>query len=376
MERKKFMSYLDLPVIDAHIHIHTNDVNNPRVEFERHEEKVTEIFKKTNYESMVLMATGFGHDYCFEKSGRVNLIETAIGYYLKDKCPEKTYLFGGFSRNYHKPEKNTAEMLLEQAKFRVAAGCDGFKSLDGLLATYRMVGAKLSDPVTDLYYDYLEKNGIPLTIHLSGPMQVFDKNSIIYAGDDKQDEYRAIMKDMYEDVEEVLRKFPKLTLIIAHFAFLSHNLEKAEEMLTKYENLYFDMTPNIFMYEDFNKYPDSEMRAFFKRVQNKLIYGTDTFLEDGILDDPIQVQVVRGYFEKEKPELLTQMEIKTLPMDEEFLRKMYYENFIGIVGKEPRKVNYKMAIEEAEHILSDYRAWLSERDIDFLTRIKAYFENK
>ena len=54
------------------------------------------------------------------------------------------------------PEKNTAELYLEQAKFRVAAGCDGFKSLDGRVCTYRNVGYKLSDSVTDLYYDYLD----------------------------------------------------------------------------------------------------------------------------------------------------------------------------------------------------------------------------
>ena len=370
------MSYLDLPVIDDHIHIHTNDNDVPRVStLKRHEEIVEEIFEKTNDEAITLLASGFASDYKYEVGGNVNLIENAIGYYLKDKIQKKIYFFGAFSRDFHKPDKNTRKMYLEQAKFRVAAGCDGFKSLDGLLTTYRNIGARFSDPVTELYFEYLEKNRVPIAIHLLQPNNIFEKDCVMYVGEDKIEETRILIKDIKEDVEELLNKFPKLTLIIPHFYFLSHDLDEAERFMTKYENVYFDLTPNIFMYYDFNKYNDEELRAFFKRISHKLIYGTDTFIEEGILDIPIQVNVVRDYFEKEQSEFLSGMGIKTLPMDEDFLKKIYYENFIGIVGNEPRKVNAKMAIEECDCLLTEYRAWLSKKDIDFLIQIKNYFEN-
>jgi len=233
------MCYLDLPLIDAHVHIHSSD--NKRVEFDRHEEIITDIFTKTKYESIVLMSTGFDSEYDFENSGNVNLIETALGYYLKEKSKQKIYLFGAMSRNYHKPERNTKEYFLEQAKFRHSAGCDGFKSLDGRLCTYRNVGAKFSDDITDLYFEYLEKNNIPITIHLGGPNAVFNKNSVLYAGNDKVEDYRSLIKDIRDDIDELLGKFPKLHLICAHFYFMSDNLERAEEMLAKYENLYFDL---------------------------------------------------------------------------------------------------------------------------------------
>lgn len=370
------MEYKNVQVVDAHIHIHAYNMEQyGRVPFDRHEEIVNEIFDKTNYDAINLVATGFKSTYHFEKAGKVNLIDTALGYYLKEKCKQKIYLFGAFSRNYHFPEKNTKELYLEQAKFRIAAGCDGFKSLDGIFDSYREVGAKFSDSITEPYFEYLEKNNIPITIHFCGPNQVFDKNSIIYAGDEKQEEYKSIIKDVHADVEELLKKFPKLTLICAHFYFMSDDLEKAEYMLTKYENLYFDLTPDIFMYHDFNKYPDDEIRAFLKRNQHKIIYGTDIFIEEDESEKPIHYSVIREFFEKENSPFLNDLGLKPLKMDDEFLEKIYFENFKKIAGDEPRKVNPKMAIEECDCLLTDYRQWLSDKDIEFLTNIKTYFNN-
>lgn len=371
------MCYLDLPIIDGHIHVHTNDVDNLRVSsLKRHEEINDEIFKKTNDEAIVYVACGYSGGYHEEKSGHVNLVDTAIGYYLKDKCPQKIYLFGAFSREFHKPEKISKEYYLEQAKFRVAAGCDGFKSLDGLLDTYRKVGVKFSDPVTDLYFDYLEKNNIPIVIHMKGPdSAVSDEKSGYYVGKDRVEECKKMIADIDSDVEELLTKFPKLTLILPHFYFMSHRLDKAEEIMQKWDNVYFDLTPNICMFYDFNKIPDNEMRAFFKRNENKILYGTDTFIEEGIGEIPIQVNVVRDYFEKDNSELLSQMGIKTLPMDEEFLKKIYYENMLGLVGDEPKPVDKKKAIIECNCLLEEYKEYLSEKDLAFVKEIKAYFEN-
>jgi len=369
------MGFKNFPITDAHIHVHSYDLKSGRIAFERHEEIINEIFEKTGYDAINLVATGYKGSYDFEKAGKVNLVDMPIGYYLKEKCKQKIYLFGAFSRNYHKPEKNTAQMLLEQAKFRVSAGCDGFKSLDGIYDTYGELGAKLSDSITEPYFEYLEKNNIPITIHLLGPDQVFDKNSIIYAGDEKQEEYKKIRKDVHDDVEELLKKFPKLTLICAHFYFMSNDLEKAEYMMSKYENLYFDLTPDIFMYHDFNKYPDEEIRAFLKRNENKIIYGTDIFIEEDKNDKPVHYSIIREFFEKEDSAFLKDYNLKSLKMDDDFLKKIYYENFKRIVGDEPRKVNPKMAMEECDCLLTDYRQWLSDKDVEFLTSIKAYFNN-
>ncbi len=377
------MRYLDLPVIDAHVHLHTNDdmhksdKEDLRLDtLKRHEEINDEIFKKTNYAAINYICTGFSSGYHEEKSGKVNLMDTPVGYYLKDKCPQKIYLFGAFSREYHKPEKVSQEYYLEQAKFRYSAGCDGFKSVDGLLRTYRDVGARFSDPITDLYFDYLEKNRIPIMIHMKGPDNaVNDETSGYYVGKDKVDEFKKIIADISDDVDELLTKFPKLTLVLPHFYFMSHDLDKAEEFMTKWENVYFDLTPNICMYYDFNKIPDNEMRAFFKRNENKIIYGTDTFIEEGIGEIPLQVMCVRDYFEKENSEFLSSMGIKTLPMDEEFLKKIYYKNFIKIAGEEPRPVNAKLVIEECDCMLSDYREYLSDKHIVFLNQIKEHFKN-
>jgi len=370
------MRYLDLPVIDGHIHVLTNDSPPTRVPFHRHEEIVTEIFQKSNYEAATLLCYGYTFEYYHEKTGSINLMDMPMGYYLKDKCKEKLYLFGSFSRNYHKPELNTQEFYLEQAKFRHAAGCDGFKSLDGILATYRTVGARISDPVTDLYYDYLEKNHIPIMIHLLGPYELLQEDCVLYPGKERVEEYREIFEEITADVEELMTKFPKLTLIFPHFYFQSKNLDKVEEMMDKWENVYFDLTPNIFMYHDFNQYPDDVVRSFFVRRADRILYGTDTFIEENIRPVPLQVEVVRDFFEKEHSDFLAEMGIRTLPLDEETLKKIYYKNMRKLVGPEPRPVNPKMVLEECSHLMENYRPYLLDREVEFLQNIQHYFENR
>lgn len=370
------MRYKDFPVMDCHIHNHTNEEPASRVAFHRYEEITNEIFEKTDNDAITFVAIGYAGDYNFEKSGPVNLPETAIGYYLKDKMRQKIYLFGALSRNYHKPERNTPEMLLEQAKFRYAAGCDGFKSLDGHVNTYRKVGARLSDPITDLYFDYLEKNRIPINIHCANPEDVFEEDSIIYIGKERVEEAKKIYRDVRLDVEELLTKFPKLTLILPHFYFLSRDLEQVEAIFNRWENVYFDMTPNIFMYYDFNRYSDDYLRGFFRRNAHRLLYGTDTYIEENIRPIPIQVEVVRDFFEKEHSEFLSEMGIRTFPMDDDFLKKMYYENFTKLVGPNPRPVNRSMALEECRHLLEEYGAYLSAKETDDLRKIQQYFQNE
>ena len=85
------MEYKNLPLIDAHIHVHSYSAECLRVPFERHEEIINELFAKTDYDAVTLVATGFKGSFNIEKSGKVNLLDTPMGYYLKDKCKQKYY---------------------------------------------------------------------------------------------------------------------------------------------------------------------------------------------------------------------------------------------------------------------------------------------
>lgn len=365
------MGYRNLPIVDAHIHVHMNSDNTVRPTLQRQEQILQDIFEKTGDEAIVLLACSYGGTSTFGKAGKIILMDTPLSFYLKEKCPRKIYNFAAISHHHLQPEKNTQQFFLEQVKFRYAAGCDGFKSLDGLLNVYKDQKCRLSDPSLDLMYAFLEENQIPLLMHVGGPMEVYEKGSIIYSDDPEL----ARPEELYEDVTALLEKFPKLTLILAHFNFMSRNLEKAEYMLSKWENLYFDLTPNIFMYWDFNKLPDETVRGFFRRNCHKILYGTDTFIEEGIRPVPLQVELVRDYFEKEASDFLAEHQVRPLPMEDEVLRKMYRENVMRLLPAQPRPVSGAHVVEECQQLLT-YETLLNKHDIQLLRQMIAYFQYK
>jgi len=51
----------------------------------------------------------------------------------------------------------------------------------------------------------------------------------------------------------MMRKHPKLKIVLAHFGFLTEHIDWASDWLDEFENLYFDLTPSLFMYYDFQK---------------------------------------------------------------------------------------------------------------------------
>ncbi|MBE5869561.1 MAG: hypothetical protein E7293_11515 [Lachnospiraceae bacterium] len=356
------MSYYDLPIIDCHIHVSANGDNSKRPSLQRHQEFVQEVFDKTGDEAMVLLSYWYEKGDLFGKAGGVNLMDTPLGYYLKQKCPQKLYLFGAVSRHMQTPSRNTREFYLEQTKFRHQAGCDGFKSLAGHCKNYRIMG-RLSAPVLDLHYEYLEAHQLPIMIHVGNPqVLILEKSEQV-----EPQEY-------LEDITELLTKFPKLRLILPHFNFMSQDLDKAEDLLNRWENLYFDLTPNIFMYEDFNKYPDQVVRSFFERNSDKILYGTDTFLEEGNLNPPLQVQVVRDFFEKEHSDFLASMGLHTVPLSKNVLKKIYRDNLMKLLPDTPSPLNPEYVIKECEGLLA-YPSYLNENDGILLQEIIAYFKN-
>ena len=251
---------------------------------------------------------------------------------------------------------------LEQTKFRHQAGCDGFKSLAGHCKNYRTMG-RLSAPALNLHYEYLEKHRLPIMIHVGNPQELF-----------KEDGGQANPEKYPEDITKLLTKFPKLHLILPHFNFMSQNLDKAEDLLNRWENLYFDLTSNIFMYHDFNKYPDQVIRSFFERNTDKILYGTDTFLEEGNLSPPLQVQVVRDFFEKEHSDFLAAMGIHTVPLSKNVLKKIYHDNLMELLPDTPSPLKPEYVIKECEGLLA-YPSYFNDNDVILLQEIIAYFKN-
>lgn len=118
-------------------------------------------------------------------------------------------------------------------------------------------------------YAAAEAAGFPLLMHVADPPELWDPENApdfarehgwLYVG-----EGYPTLEELYGQVEDILTRFPKLTVIFAHFLFLSNDRERAADLLTRHPNAHFDLTPGTEMFLNFAEDP-GRMAGIFPAV--------------------------------------------------------------------------------------------------------------
>ena len=140
-------------------------------------------------------------------------------------------------------------------------------------------------------------------------------------------------------MDTVLSRHPQLKLILAHFYFLSADLERAGCFLNTHPTVCFDLAPHIEMYHDFSNAP-GVAKAFFLRYQDRILYGSD--IDTRALARGAQALMrfipwlIRSMLEKEGSLATPDGKRYTgLGLSHEVLEKIYHINFERIYGNQP-----------------------------------------
>jgi predicted TIM-barrel fold metal-dependent hydrolase len=152
------------------------------------------------------------------------------------------------------------------------------------------VGLMFDDPKNLLLYEACDKVGLPVMFHI--------------------DQNKNMVEKGMERVDNVLKKYPKCTLI-AH-AYWWRQLHDADRQLQQYPNLYADLSGTVV--PDLLNRDHKFAREFIIRNQDKLLFGTDegwwsfkkdpspykhyTFFETLKLPDDVRYKIYRGNAEK------------------------------------------------------------------------------
>jgi len=352
------MNYKNIPISDAHIHVFWDKPLKERLEL------LKSIMEKHNYDTATILAIPLNSA---RKVKSRDYLENLKAFYIKSQMPEKIYAFSGFS-HYYDDTKNTPEFYLKQAEFYMAAGFDGLKMIEGRPNQRFILGHGYDDPRYDLMYEYAEKNHIPIVIHASGVERSWQKGGK-YANDPLG------FFDYYKELDHMMSKFPKLKVTFAHFNFITGHIDMAAEFLDKWENIYYDICPNQFMFLDFQKKPD-EWKEFFIKYQDRIIYGTDigsnTKDLDGKEADSL-VHMVRGFFEENDPFAELGYAFVPIPLDDDILRKFYKDNMMKFYeGKAPKKLVPSVMKEEVDAV-TKMRILLNVDEAADLELIKTIF---
>ncbi|MCX7599190.1 MAG: amidohydrolase, partial [Armatimonadetes bacterium] len=171
--------------------------------------------------------------------GRVVLVsiqEPASGWglpqslYMKARHPGRFYVFAGLN---HAARLSGGRVnrpgLGEQVAAFAAMGCDGIKMIEGKPTSRRQMNVPVTDAYYAEYWERVEELGLPIVWHVNDPEEFWDPQRL--PGWAKKHDWGYGPEDvtkeqLYAEVDEVLRRHPRLKVIFAHFYFLSADLPR------------------------------------------------------------------------------------------------------------------------------------------------------
>lgn len=289
--------------------------------------------------------------------------QNILGILYKALYPGRLFCYAGF--DYYKPSGVDGTDLERQAREYAAMGFDGIKMVELKPTVYRNLGGvRLGGPRYDGMFSFLEESGMPVLLHMGDPETFWHRdrapafaveNGWLY-GEGGYPELEAL----YADVENMLRRHPGLKVSLAHFFFLSDDIERAERVMAEYPGACLDITPGTEMYGSFSQIPE-KWRDFFIAHSGRILFGTDngwgsmTPMEEKIAFARENVGVMRRFLETGDSFEGYGMALRGLDLPVTALENIYWKNFERIAGKTPKPVAMDRAAAYASRMAELYR---------------------
>ncbi len=254
------------------------------------------------------------------------------------------YAFGGL----HSTDRYAAIAPEIQAKALLELGCDGFKIMN-CPSHRKFFEHGFNDMRYDKMFELFEKEGTPLTIHVNDPEEFWQPNGEFYG------KGMPTKKQLYDEIFEVLDRHPNLKISFAHFFFLSNCPFEAERVMEKYPNVYFDLTPGVEMYYNFDNNLEF-WRGFFTKYSHRILFGTDCNTYKDWTNKDLVLLVYRKL--TESTDYFTQVcykkdfTIRGMNLPEDVVERICYTNFYDFVGKK-KPVDVEKFYEYCERIIHD-----------------------
>jgi predicted TIM-barrel fold metal-dependent hydrolase len=127
---------------------------------------------------------------------------------------------------------------------------------------------------------------MPVNIHVAEPYWMYEpmdstNDGLMNAYKWRIDKSKGELLDhaeLIKTLENAVNANPKTTFIACHFANSEYNLDILGALLDKYPNLYADISARYGETTSIPRY----MNAFYKKYQNRLLYGTDMGMDSAM----------------------------------------------------------------------------------------------
>ena len=155
---------------------------------------------------------------------------------------------------------------------------------------------------------------------------------------------------LHAELNEVMRRHPLLKLSLAHWGFLSYDIDDAYKFLSDHPNAVFDITPGGEQFLNMLKNWD-EWHEFIVKYQDRIVYGTDLYPfedrnNDGWFEDVTRRPFfIRNFFETDSEHDYLGEKFKGVKLEENVIDKIYYGNSSRLRG-EPKAIDKEYVLRE------------------------------
>ncbi len=150
------------------------------------------------------------------------------------------------------------------------------------------LGMHFTDDRMKPFFKRMAELGLPINIHVAEPYWMYlpidaHNDGMMNAKNWKIDTAKEgiwLHEELISSLESIVKNNPKNTIIACHFANCGYDLHILGELLDGYDNLYADIAAR---YAEVAPVP-KRTRAFYKKYQDRLLYGTDMGFEAGMYE--------------------------------------------------------------------------------------------
>jgi len=186
-------------------------------------------------------------------------------------------------------EPGWGEFEADRLRREVGFGAKGIKFFKAMGLGARDADGKLipiDDPRFDPILETAASLNVVVAIHVGDPKAFFEPPTpqnerydelklapdwSFYGGD-----YPPLM-DLWKQTERLVARHPKTTFLFIHLG-LSEDLAYMGKLLDAHPNVYVDTSARV---PEFGRHPVDQVRAFFLKYQDRILFGTDLAISPG-----------------------------------------------------------------------------------------------
>ena len=216
---------------------------------------------------------------CLPMTPQTQTDSLALAVLAKQRYPDRAYVYGAWDHSAHfASPPAAATTLAAQVREQAAAGVDGWKILESKPDMRRSMGEALD---------------LPVLWHVADPEEFWDPATTPAWALSRNWGYGPAFpskESLYAEVERVLARHPRLRVVLAHFYFLSADLDRAARFLAAHPRVGFDLAPGIELLYNLSRDRD-RAREFFVRHADRIYFGTDAGPAEGAPAEAVEIRI-------------------------------------------------------------------------------------